>query len=212
MTVCLGVVAHHARADHAHKLMDDVGAVYLSMDNGTLGCNNNHRKVWEHLTRYDTDWSIVLEDDCEPVEGFREQLKQILETAPTPIVSLYLGDPKHWDLFRDRQAKLSAAGAQADESDACWLVTRELLHGVAIAIRTPLIQAMLDGITDQAIDYAIREWAKTEGHQIGFTWPSIVDHVDGPTLLPKPPNMRHRARKAWRVGTREHWTGKQVTL
>lgn len=212
MRVAIGVVAHHARADQAHALMETVGAQYLSMDNGALGVNGNHRKVWSYLAKQDTDFSIVLEDDAEPVEGFRDQLEQALTAAPTPIVSLYLGNPKHWDLFQERKQRILAAGTQADTEDACWLTTQELLHGVAICIRAPLIRAMLEGIPDKAIDYAIREWAKQEGHHIGFVWPSLVDHRDGPTLLPKNPNMRDRPRRAWRVGTRDAWTSNAVGL
>lgn len=212
----IGIVAHNARADQAHQLQEQTEAVFLHMDNGAMGCNKSHIRTWEwmagHAEREGHDWACVLEDDAEPVEGFRDQLEQALEVAPTPIVSLYLGDPRHWDLFRERKARIVAAGAAADESDACWLVTQELLHGVAVCIRTPLIRAMLEGIGTQAIDYAIREWAKTEGHQIAFCWPSITDHADGPTLLPKPPNVRDRRRKAWRVGVRATWTSKAVTL
>jgi hypothetical protein len=208
----IGVVAHHARAEAAHALQESVGAHFLSMDNGTLGVNGNHRNVWSYLANQPVSWGVCLEDDCEPVEGFRNQLEQALNVAPAPIVSLYLGDPVWWRLFQERKTRLEDAGKKADDQDACWLTTQELLHGVAVCIQTDLIKPMLEGIGDQAIDYAIREWAKEEGHQIAFTMPSLVDHADGPTLLPKPPNMRDRRRKAWRTGTRDTWTSEAVSF
>ena len=75
-TYAIGIVAHVERAQRAHDLMDSVGAAYASLDNGILGCNGNHRKVWRHLAeRFSAHvgYLVVLEDDAVPVEGFAEQ-------------------------------------------------------------------------------------------------------------------------------------------
>lgn len=207
MRVALGIVAHHARADQAHKLMEDVGAQYMSMDNGTLGCHRNHRKVWDYLATQDTDYSIVLEDDAEPVEGFREQLEQALTAAPAPIVSLYLGvgRPQGWQKRIDKAIKI------ADNKDAHWLTGKHVLHAVGLAIRTELLPMDLDPRLQ--IDHAITKWRRAEFLPVAYTFPSLVDHRDEPTLFDHGDGLsRTKPRKAWRVGTRDTWTDSAVPL
>ena len=87
----IGIVAHTARAEHAHTLMDQVGAAYISIDNGTLGCNGNHKQVWTWLNNHTDEWAIVLEDDSLPTPDFRDQASQALKVTPSPVVSFYLG-------------------------------------------------------------------------------------------------------------------------
>lgn len=208
----IAVVAHQARADQAHQLMDDVGAAYLSMSNGNWTCEQNHARCWQyHADRTAEHWAVVLEDDAQPVDGFRDQLEQALSVAPTPIVSLYLGQgrPPQW------QSRVQQAIHQADLADASFITGKRLLHGVAICIRTNLIPSMLTHLhtSQRPIDWAIRDWAVTHGHDIAFTIPSLVDHADGPTLIEaRTDSARTEQRTAWRVGTRERWTPKTVNL
>jgi GR25 family glycosyltransferase involved in LPS biosynthesis len=181
------------------------------MDNGTVGCEGSHRKAWTYLAGTQSDWAVVLEDDAQPVEGFREQLEQALTSSPCNVVSLYLGQgrPPHW------QARVQQAIHQAELDDACWIVGRRLLHGVAVAIRTDLVPSMLQHITPSTrpIDFAIKDWAVEAGHDIAFTMPSLCNHADTDTLIPdRTDSARTEARKAWRVGTRDRWTSKSVDL
>lgn len=45
------------------------------------GCLMSHRKVWGVVVKTGRP-SLVLEDDCHPVEGFEEKLKSLIETLP----------------------------------------------------------------------------------------------------------------------------------
>lgn len=214
LDIAIGVVAHTARAEQAHELMETVGAVYMSVDNGSLGYRVNHRKVWHRLTRYNTTWSVVIEDDAQPVQDFPNQLEQALQAAPTPVAGLYLGHPEHWQSHRTLRRDLEAAITQAHHQDACFITTQAVLHGVGIAIHTTLVDDMLTHTqaSDRPFDFAIRNWARAKGHTISLCIPSLVDHADGPTLLQhQDSNPRHR-RRAWRTGTRNAWTSKAVTL
>jgi len=211
----IGIVAHTARLEQASGLADHVEATYLSVDDGTLGCNANHKKVWKHLAEQSTEWSIVLEDDAIPVDKFLDQATQALATTPAPIVSFYLG--KHHlpqlDIERDKQQAI----ARADAADAHWIISRQLLHAVAVAVRTDHTQSMLDHLNQLPdffpIDEAISHWATNNFIDVAYTWPSLIDHADLPTLfrhhdkLPRPPG-----RIAYRTGTRDIWTDKAVTL
>lgn len=181
------------------------------MDNGTLGCSGNHYKTWTYLAQSPTQWGVCIEDDAKPVEGFTHQLEQALTVAPTPIVSLYLGQgqPLQW------QARIRQAIHAAEQDDACWIVGKRLLYGVAVCIRTDLIPSMLAGIetSTRPIDLAIRDWAVEAGHDICFPTPSLVDHADGPTLITdRTDTSRDMQRTAWRTGTRDRWTSKTVNL
>lgn len=214
MQVAIGVVGHNQRGNQAADLMHQAGAVYRSMDNGTLGYRANHRRVWRRLTRYNTHWSAVIEDDAQPVTDFPNQLQQALQAAPTPIVGLYLGHPEHWRTHRTLQRDLETAITQAHTQDACYITTQALLHGVGIAIHTKLVDDMLEHTehSDRPFDFAIRNWARAKGHTISLCIPSLVDHADGPTLLQHQDSNPRRRRKAWRTGTRNTWTSKAVTL
>lgn len=208
----ISIVAHQARADAAHALFDRVGSTHMAMDNGFWGCRRNHIKAWTYLADSPTEWALVVEDDAEPVDGFRTQMEQVLTAAPTSIVSLYLGRGYPPQL----QERCYQATAAADREQACWIVADNHLHGVAVAIKTELIGDMLTWVrqSPQPIDYAIRDWARHHQHLIGFTHPSLVDHADTDSLAQHEGDGSTRTipRKAWRVGTRDRWTRRQVPL
>jgi GR25 family glycosyltransferase involved in LPS biosynthesis len=183
----------------------------MHVDNGTKGCELSHRRTWEYLAGQASEYSIVLEDDAQPVEGFHTQLEQALAVAPTPIISLYLGTsyPMHW------QQRIQLAKSNANAANASWLLSDTLLHAVGVAVRTDLIPAMLDGAPHgMPFDEAVTLWAKVEGHKVGYCWPSLVDHEDSPSVIAKRPDDTERIqpRKAWWCHTRQEWTDRSVNL
>lgn len=205
----IGVVAHTARATQAKQLARTVKADFVSIDNGVMGADDNHEHVQHHLAALPSTWSVVLEDDAEPVEGFLQQLNAALIMAPTPIVSLYLGRkrPPHW------QARIIKALSKAEQSDANWVIGTNLLHAVGYAIRTELLPSLLGHTTVLPVDQHISSWAKSFGHLISYTFPSLIDHQDGPTIVDHPDGQpRTPGRKAWNVGTRTTWTSEAVLL
>ena len=223
MTVAIAIVAHTKRAEQAHQLMDTVGAQYLSMDDGTLGCTANHIRCWTYLAKQPTEWSLVLEDDAQPIHGFRDQLDLALDAAPTEVVSLYLGRERPvWMEFGGRgsaqrvQPVIIKALARADEQGASFITAPKLLHAVAVAVRTNLIDSMLKHVQEskQPIDFAIGDWCTANHHQVAYTYPSLCDHEDGPTVIRRHPDgePRHQPRKAHKVGTADAWTKRSVTL
>lgn len=201
----IGIVAHTSRAEQAHRLAETVGAVYTSIDNGRLGCNRNHHKTWTWLLQHNnSDWITVLEDDAKPVPNFRQQLAETQKTSPSPILSLYLGKkrPPHW------QEAMKAATEKADKADACFITAPLLLHAVAVTIHKDIISDLLPAIehTTRPWDYAIGIWALQHHEPVSYTWPSLCDHKDGPTVAKHPDRKpRPPGRTAWRTGTRTIW-------
>lgn len=210
-TIKIGVVAHTARMSHAQTLSDKVDATVVSFDDGMLGAQRNHIKVWTNLVQHGADWLVVLEDDAVPVDDFRYQLRQALINAPTDIVSLYLGTgyPKAWQRF------IKKAVTEGSKAGANYIVSTHLLHGVGTAIRYDLAQDMLRMLKwmnqDQRqwpLDEQITDWARRRGHKIAYTKPSLVNHMDGPSTIKHPDgDGRELPRHAWEVGTRHTWNG-----
>jgi hypothetical protein len=156
-----------------------------------------------------------LEDDALPVKDFRTQLDAVLRAAPTPLVSLYLGRsrPPHWQ----------SSIARVITRDEHFLTGTELLHHVAVAIRTPLIPGMLNFIradTDYQngrlpIDEAVGRWARAASVTVSYAHPSIVNHDHTLDTVITKHVSQHRAdrgqrsrqemRKAWAFGSRQQW-------
>ena len=205
----IGVVAHTARVTQAKALARTVKADFVSMDNGCMGCDDNHRAVQHHLAHLDSTWSVILEDDAVPVEGFRDQLNEALIMAPSPVVSLYLGRkrPTHW------VRRVSSAVDRAEQADAHWIIGTHLLHAVGYALRTEVLHELLDFDSALPSDQHISFFCQNHGYTVSYTYPSLVDHADVPTLVEHPDRQpRPAGRVAYRTGTRDHWTTKAVTL
>ena len=212
----IGIVAHSARAERAHALMESVGAAYLGMDNGTHGCEANHMRTWRWLAEHDTSgWCVVLEDDAVPIPSFTGEMNQALKHSPHPIVSLYRGHNVNNPAAETAGLR---ATRKANEGNACWVTTHVLLHAVAVAIRTEVLPAVLDHIDTihnrLPIDESISHWAIRTKTLIAYTHGSLVDHADTPSViikhrdkLPRPPG-----RVAYQLGAPTTWTDKAVTL
>lgn len=211
-----GVMGHPERERGALALSWMLGAT-LTLDEG-WGENGTGDRAWTdaHARAVDparpvtqlADWCVVLQDDARPVAAIYEQAVAALAAAPTPVVSFYLGTgyPEH-TVTPARVAML-----KADEDQAAWIVTRRLFWGVAVAIRTELVPDMLKGVgrSRRPYDERISRWAEQAGHRISYTWPSLVDHADGESLVRDRP--RRRPRIAYRTGTRTDWATSPVEM
>jgi hypothetical protein len=204
----IAVVSDVRRGDMGERLVNQVGADYLSIDQFGEGCTWNHSRAWRMLAGLSEpdQWALVLEDDAEPVPGFREQLQLALAAAPAPIVSLYLG----MGYIEDRSIGINLT--RADMLGAHWVVTRgRILHAVALAVRSDLLPELVDNLprSNTPIDRSLSMWARREGHQVAYSWPSLVEHNDGPSLVTR---YRRAARRAWRTGVRDAWSDKMMLM
>lgn len=203
-----GVVGHTSRTEQAVHLAESTAA-HLALDDGTLGCTSNHTRVLNHLSAHGcSKWAVVIEDDAQPVHGFHSQVDRALQAAPAPIVSFYLGTgyPRYW------QKGIGRAIAKADHLNAHWILSDHLLHAVAYAIRTDLLPDLLTPLPNllMPIDDAITTWARGNGHRVAYTWPSLVDHEDGESVIAGR-TPRNTQRRAWQTGTRDAWRRNAIT-
>lgn len=208
----IGIVAHVDRFQQASDLCERVNGFYLAYDSGTLGCTANHLRVWERLAHMDTPWVLVLEDDAVPVDDFRAQLDMALDAAPSPVVSLYLGtsNPTNW------QKPIERALFKRQIERSHWLTCTNMLHAVAIAMRTELIASMVASVRHDTvpIDEAITRWVRRQGITVSYTVPSLCDHADWPTVIETHADRkpRDKPRKAWRFGPRYEWSSAATQL
>lgn len=213
----IGIVAHHSRHDRASRLADIVGAELVAVDyDGKLGAGRNHEICYEWLSETVTaPWTVVMEDDAIPTKLFRAQLNLVLRAAPTDIVSLYLG--------RTRPGRWQPSIAQVISGDHHFLLANELLHHVAVAVKTEMIPSLLAHIRSDRhyqdgllpIDEAVGRFARACSTPIAYTHPSIVDHETRlPTVIhrhvsssPGDSGKRpaNEIRKAWAFGARQAW-------
>lgn len=205
--ISYAIVGHKERAHQAHGLSARLGGARIALDDGTYGQGINHDRAWNLAAEADSDWCVVLEDDAQPVDDFLSQVPLVLDAAPAPIVSLYLGT--------SRPPQYQLAIREALTHNTCFITSNQLLHHVAVAIRTHLVPDMLTtvGSASTPADYRIGAWAQHRGHPIVYTHPSQVDHADGPTLIQHADGKpRTQPRRAWSVGCRNQWTSETAPL
>lgn len=211
----IGVVAHPKRIHQAETVRRMTQAEYIRFDHGSEGAIANHTAVWKWMADNveEREWAVVLEDDAVPVPFFRQQCEKALWQAPTEVVSLYLGRQRPVQ----SQPRIRSAVKCAEREDAHWILWTSPIFGVAIAIKgSLLIDSMLRWLEkrpETAVDEAISQWCIADtgsgpyGHPAAFTWPSLVDHSDGPTLIPtrRDGQPRPPGRVAWMTGLRDSW-------
>lgn len=220
----IGIVGHYTRQDQIKQLAKEVKADSVCLDEGGVGCEENHLRAWRSLAWIGAEWCVVLEDDAVPVSELREELAKMLPHAPTPVVSLYLG--------RKRPPQYQDSVAQVIGLDSPFIMTDLYTHGVGICVKWNFVSSLIaylelrkrrveEDLEEQLpIDELIAEWVQGKGLEITFTNPSLVNHADGPTVLDFHPSRskeedmstREPGRVAWRFGTRESWEGDSIRL
>lgn len=173
MTVSVGIVAHTSRIDRARRLAVAVEADYLSVDDGTLGCNANHLEVWTRLyyglpTPAEAIAAVlrVYGPDLDLVEPVGLPLRAYGATKSDWLVvieddampcndfrtqldqALAVAPTSVVGLYLGRSypAAWQNAIAHIQNDPAHWAVSTHLLHAVGTAIRTDLVPGMIDWV------------------------------------------------------------------
>lgn len=198
------VMGHPRRQRQAHALAWALGAT-LCLDEDGDGENATGDLAWEtwrNPMAPAAEWHVVVQDDALPVPDIARQAPAALAAAPGPVVSFYLGTnyPPH------TVKPCRNAIDRANTTGSAWITAPALFWGVAVAIRTELVADMLRSVARSKLPYdqRISHWAGRAGHGIAYTWPSLVDHADGPSLI-KRAIPRQAPRRAYRVGRPPSW-------
>lgn len=199
MRIGIGIMGHHERTAMAVQLARDTKADTIVLDDGTLGENECGDTVWRHLSELDTDWSVVIQDDAVLGADWRGSLERALAVAHDGAVGLYVGRT------RPRKERVEFAVARAEAVGAAWLEADTMLWGVGIALPTSHIAGFLEWAATSRLPYddRIGRFYSRHDRVVRYTWPSIVDHADGESIMDKVSKRRPRAdgpRIAHRVG------------
>lgn len=218
MKLSCSIMAHPDRAGHVDELRralgtrrgmtpvawDDEGPPSGNTDRGW----RTARRGWE-LADPDADWHLLLQDDAVPCADLLVGLEQALKYVPADaVVSAYLGGG---GAIGPRWGPIAAS---ADQRGASWVISHKLMWGVAIILPVKLIPEMVERAnrsTGTPDDMRVCGWAEKRHAEVWYTWPSLVDHRDVPSLT------KHRAkdRRAWRFhggsALKLDWAGPVVT-
>lgn len=209
MDISIAVMAHPRRLAPASDL-----AVALDAD---LVLDAGHDDEWDTGARAwdirpgNSDFHIVIQDDGIPVPDFRAEAANALAVHRPPIASLYLGR----DYPERYQPHIGRATAAADAAGASWIVGPRVFHGVALAIRSELVDDMLTycELRTEPYDERISKWAMQRSHEVHYSWPSLVDHNDQlPSLVKHADGGREPGRRAWRHGVAASWATETVVM
>lgn len=186
MTAELSIVimAHPSRRARAELLASYVDADVIVYDD-QAGEWANGAASWRYGAYLDANYTLVLQDDAEPIENVRAVLTAQLDAIPGQrALSVYLGryKPARW------QHNVSEAVDAAIEHGAQFIEASHLLHGVGLVLPTCWISPMLDWCDRpsrlEPYDQRIGAWLRRTNHgPILYTWPSLVEHGDGPSLV-----------------------------
>jgi len=144
--------------------------------------------------------------------GFLQHAAAALEHRPGDLVSFYLGTsrPPEW------QAAVDDACMRAEDAGAAWITAQALLHGVAIALPASEVPEMLAWCERPNLPYDKRlgaYWWYQMARPVFYTWPSLVDHDDGPTVVDHGDVRDSSApRRARQVGTPLSWATPVIAL
>lgn len=177
--LCVLIVAHVKREKMAIELKDAVEADAIFMDDGSLGEWKNHMLAWKFAQKSGKSHAVILQDDALPVDNFREHVIEAVEQKPHALISLYVGT------HRPRKNEVLKTVEQAERIKASWLIADTLMWGVGVVVPTALISEILSTIKLSKLPYdqRIGRWAELTHSNVYYTWPSLVDHADEPTVI-----------------------------
>lgn len=168
----------------------------------------NARAAWQ-MAEPDSDWHVLLQDDAVLCPDFAAGFSEALRHVPGPaVVSPYLGKGR---LVPGRWAGLAE---KADERGATWIRTQKLMWGVCIAIPTLLIPDMIrhaDTRANVPDDMRVAGWAEKSGTDVWYTWPSLIDHAQVPSLTKHRAHGRYALRHHTESAMSIDWSGPVVT-
>ena len=205
MTLSYAVMAHPDRYQSAIALGTLLEAA-VTFDTGA-GETANGDHAWSAFEP-ESSWHCVLQDDAQPIPGFTSHSAHALEYAPRTAVSFYVGTG------RPRQNHVQAAITAADATESMWLQHPTLLWGVAVAMPSEHVAPFLRWAKTCTLPYDRRIGAywQQQGIPVQYTWPSLVDHADNPSLLTHPWGPPRTPRKAWRLGAPQQWNTRTIPI
>lgn len=174
------IMAHPKRADQVSELRSRLdGPVDVTWDTDNTVHDTGPRAMAAHHPA--ATHHLVIQDDAVVCRDLLAGVERMLAYVPalTPV-SLYVGRARPFP--RSVEAAVAAAG----DSSASFLTMPQLNWGVAVVMPVPLIRPLLEwypASRAKGYDARIGHWLLLNGVRCWYTWPSLVDHRDGESLI-----------------------------
>lgn len=211
--ISVAVMAHRSRETLVLDLVNSIDAdVTVAWDQK----NNEWHTGRRALEAYNRDarWHVVLQDDAVVCRDLIGGLERALGHGPpaNAMVSLYFGRAKPYN------GRVARVARRAEEEGCSWITLPQLHWGVGLVIPTALLDDVLrTGDRTHVLEYDRRlsTVARKLGMPVWYTWPSLVDHRDEPSLLRHdgPEHRRaHRFEGADWSALTEWWEGQVLRM
>lgn len=177
------IMAHHDRARMALALAGRLGAPVAWDEKGDRW--DTGKRAWQLAG--DTQWHVVIQDDAVLPRGFEEGLEKALaRVRPGSPLVLYAGATSKWYRLFDTVPR-----------ETSYLVMRRIVWGVGIAMPTRVVPKVL-AYGDRArrdvdghYDLRLSLYFESKRIPVWYSWPSLVNHRNGPSLVPGRGGGRH---------------------
>jgi hypothetical protein len=205
VSVAVVVVGHPARLAAAAQLAATLDA-HLVVDEHQHGEWPTHARALTWAADQSATHALVVQDDAVPVPNLVEHTAAAVDAYPDGPIGLYVGRGC------PRPAQVERAVREADEVGASWLEANTLLWGVATVLPVQDLPPLLAWCQRVRLPYDQRlgSWYRNQQRPVRYTWPSLVDHADWPSLTGG--QARRPARIAWRTGAPTSWDGPVVPI
>lgn len=177
------IMAHHDRARLALALGSALDAPIAWDEKGDRW--DTGKRAWQLAG--DAEWHVVIQDDAVLPRDFKGGVERALaRVRPGSPLVLYAGNTRKWHRLFETVPR-----------ETSYVVLRRIVWGVGIAMPTKLIPRVLDfgdrSRRDVRGHYDLRLSLFFEAKRIPvwYSWPSLVNHRNGPSLVPGRGGGRH---------------------
>lgn len=170
------IMAHHKRKDNVNLLF-----LQLIKDFPTRIIWDKSNDEWDTGKRCleaatsTCDWTLIIQDDAVLSPYFSQNVKSYLSKAEDTLQSFYFGTGAP----NDKRAK--EVGKMAKEGKCDVIKLDGLYWGLCIAIPSKDCQELAKLNDGRQYDNRISQFYREKG--VCYTYPSLVDHQDGKSLI-----------------------------
>jgi len=211
--ISVAVMAHRSREALVLDLVQSIDTdVTVAWDQR----NNEWDTGRRALDAYDRTarWHVVLQDDAVVCRDLIAGLDRALDRVPpNAAVGLYVGES------RRAGGRIERITARADAEGCSWIHLPQLHWGVGLVVPTALIDEVVwRGDRTHVLEYDRRLSTvfRKLRMPVWYTWPSLVDHRDEPSLL-RHDRQQHRkaarfAGAEWSARDSAWWEGQVLVM
>lgn len=177
MKISVAIAAHPKREQLVEELLDRLDTQPVIVWDTEDDIWDTHKRAWESGLGSTSNYYLVIQDDALPCLNLIQGMEQALPHVPIGPVSLYFGNARN-------HPKVARAALNADTQQASWIISSGFWWGVAAMLPVGMISEMLAFCSPRRETYDRRLSIWTEHNQLPvyYPWPSMVDHIDEPSL------------------------------